>query len=253
MIRNTTETRILASGKAHLPEVRRIVTGHGRNGGSKIIWDKSTTNARQVKPGLVTTLVWSTDQLPVDISMGERIRDAGDARDIRQMPNGTQFVIVDFGPGTVDVWHRTETIDYVVVISGEIDMGLDDSTTRLKAGDVVIQRGTNHVWSNRGKSPTTCRGVGRCQAVGNRKTEIEPVSQQSVFRSDLFDNGIGDVSHPCGCNRSVPRSGRMHVVKKKESALRSFCAGGNQIYLRNYPLDPVPRCHKHSGHKLNSE
>ncbi len=97
--------------------------------------------------------------MPVDISMGERIRDAGDARDIRLRPNGTQFAIVDFEPGTVDVWHRTETIDYVVVISGEIDMGLDDSTARLKAGDVVIQRGTNHVWSNRGESPARLAAV----------------------------------------------------------------------------------------------
>ena len=47
--------------------------------------------------------------------------------------------------------HRTETIDYVIVISGEIDMDMDNSTVTLKAGDVMVQRGTNHAWINRGK------------------------------------------------------------------------------------------------------
>jgi uncharacterized cupin superfamily protein len=46
--------------------------------------------------------------------------------------------------------HRTETLDYVLVMSGEIEMVMDDSTVTLKAGDVMIQRGTNHGWFNRG-------------------------------------------------------------------------------------------------------
>jgi uncharacterized cupin superfamily protein len=45
--------------------------------------------------------------------------------------------------------HRTETIDYVIVIEGEIDMDMDDSTVKLKAGDIMVQRGTNHAWANR--------------------------------------------------------------------------------------------------------
>ena len=51
--------------------------------------------------------------------------------------------------------HRTRTIDYVVILSGEIDMLLDDREVHLNAGDVVIQRGTNHAWVNRGNEP--CR------------------------------------------------------------------------------------------------
>jgi len=47
--------------------------------------------------------------------------------------------------------HRTETIDYVIVMQGELDMDMDDSTVKLKAGDVMVQRGTNHAWVNRGK------------------------------------------------------------------------------------------------------
>ena len=49
--------------------------------------------------------------------------------------------------------HRTETLDYAVVLEGEITMLLDDSEVNLKAGDVVIQRGTNHAWSNRSGKP----------------------------------------------------------------------------------------------------
>jgi naringenin degradation protein FdeH len=51
--------------------------------------------------------------------------------------------------------HRTRTIDYALILSGEIDMLLDDSEVHLKAGDVLIQRGTNHAWVNRGDAP--CR------------------------------------------------------------------------------------------------
>ena len=67
-------------------------------------------------------------------------------------PNGTRFAVLDFPPGNPPIMHRTETLDYVVVLSGEIDMDMDDSTVRLKAGDVLIQRGTNHSWANRSDS-----------------------------------------------------------------------------------------------------
>ena len=49
--------------------------------------------------------------------------------------------------------HRTETIDYVIVIEGEIEMDMDNSTVKLKAGDIMIQRGTNHAWANRSGKP----------------------------------------------------------------------------------------------------
>ena len=49
--------------------------------------------------------------------------------------------------------HRTETIDYVIVLAGELEMRMDDSTVKLKAGDVLVQRGTNHAWINRGPEP----------------------------------------------------------------------------------------------------
>jgi uncharacterized cupin superfamily protein len=74
--------------------------------------------------------------------------------------NGTQFGVVEFPPFDAGhpappLWHRTRTVDYVVVISGEIDLRLEDSTVHLKAGDTVVQQATNHAWVNRGKE--TCR------------------------------------------------------------------------------------------------
>jgi quercetin dioxygenase-like cupin family protein len=64
-------------------------------------------------------------------------------------PNGTRFAVIDFPPGNRPHMHRTETIDYVIVIEGEIEMDMDDSTVKLKAGDIMVQRGTNHAWANR--------------------------------------------------------------------------------------------------------
>jgi quercetin dioxygenase-like cupin family protein len=65
-------------------------------------------------------------------------------------PNGTRFAVIDFPPGNSGRMHRTETVDYVIVISGEINMDMDNSTVHLTAGDVMVQRGTNHAWVNRG-------------------------------------------------------------------------------------------------------
>ena len=64
-------------------------------------------------------------------------------------PGGSRVAVIDFPPGNKPAMHRTETIDYVFVLSGEIDMDMDDSTVHMKAGDVMVQRGTNHSWVNR--------------------------------------------------------------------------------------------------------
>ena len=69
------------------------------------------------------------------------------------MSNGTVFRVVEFGPGVAPRNHRTDSIDYAVVLSGEIDMELDDSVVHLNAGDVLVQRGTIHIWVNRSTKP----------------------------------------------------------------------------------------------------
>ena len=65
-------------------------------------------------------------------------------------PNGTRFAVIDFPPGNAAIMHRTESIDYVLVLAGQIEMDMDESTVTLKAGDIMVQRGTNHAWVNRG-------------------------------------------------------------------------------------------------------
>src|SRR6266436_610019 len=134
--------------------VRRVVTGHGANQVAKILIDGPATNKRISKSGGVSTLIWCTDHAPADISVGENAEDMG-ARLLGTAPppNGTRFTVNDIPPGRTGPMHRTETIDYVIVLSGEIEMEMDDTTIRLKAGDVLVQRGTNHAWINRGSEP----------------------------------------------------------------------------------------------------
>ena len=137
-----------------LPPIRRVVTGHDKNNVAKAIMDGPATNAKHPSPGTVSTLIWSTDRTPADIAVGEQIEDLG-ARIMGTAPpaNGTRFAVIDFPPGNAPRMHRTETIDYVIVLEGEIEMDMDDSTVKLKAGDVMVQRGTNHAWSNRSDAP----------------------------------------------------------------------------------------------------
>jgi len=154
--------------------VRRIVTGH-RDGKAVVIYDGAAPNQKlRQASGLVSTLLWVTDETPADIS-GTADRAA---RDIGVPPptNGSIFRVVDFPPeqgarsreailremGVADRgaarhhgMHRTRSVDYAVVLEGEIDMLLDDSEVHLKAGDVLVQQGTNHAWVNRGTQP--CR------------------------------------------------------------------------------------------------
>jgi quercetin dioxygenase-like cupin family protein len=68
-------------------------------------------------------------------------------------PNGTVFRIVEYRPGVAPRHHRTESIDYAVVLAGQIDMELEGETVHLRAGDVLVQRGTVHNWVNRGAEP----------------------------------------------------------------------------------------------------
>jgi quercetin dioxygenase-like cupin family protein len=130
--------------------VRRVVTGHDENNVAKVLIDGHATNTRSSQPGRFSTLIWSTDATPADNAVGEDIEDLG-AKKLGTAPpaGGTRFTINDIPPGARGAMHRTETLDYVIVLSGELDMEMDDSTVTLKAGDVMVQRGTNHAWINR--------------------------------------------------------------------------------------------------------
>jgi mannose-6-phosphate isomerase-like protein (cupin superfamily) len=133
--------------------VRRVVTGHDANGKAVVKIDDISPNRppRDVNTVNEVTVIWTTEGFPVDNDGDEDggTRDTGITH-----PNGTVFRIVSFGPGNPDMNHRTDSIDYAVVISGEIDMELDDGVSvHLKAGDTLVQRGTIHNWKNRGTEP----------------------------------------------------------------------------------------------------
>jgi quercetin dioxygenase-like cupin family protein len=132
------------------PPIRRFVTGHDAGNSAKVIMAGPATNAKGRGDGAaISTLIWSTDRTPADIAIGEDVEDCG-ARILGTAPppNGSRFAVIDFPPGNVPRMHRTET-DYVIVLEGEIEMDMDASTVKLKAGDVMVQRGTNHAWANR--------------------------------------------------------------------------------------------------------
>ena len=140
----------MANDKPNYPPIRRVVTGHDQNNVAKVILDAPATNAKYPQPGQISTMMWCTDRTPCAMPVGEDVEDMG-ARIIGTPPppNGTRFAVIDFPPGNHPHMHRTETIDYVIVIEGEIEMDMDDSTVKLKAGDIMVQRGTNHAWANR--------------------------------------------------------------------------------------------------------
>lgn len=137
-----------------LGPIRRVITGHDCANVAKVLIDAAASNTRHSASGSSSTLVWCTDATPADIAAGDDAEDMG-ARKIGTPPppNGTRFAVLDFPPGCVSPMHRTETIDYVVVLSGELEMDMDEETVKLRAGDVMVQRGTNHSWANRSTEP----------------------------------------------------------------------------------------------------
>ena len=160
-----------------LSPVRRVVTGHDADGRAVIALDgpPSTSVAIEVVPGTVFHELWATATVPAQIDSG------GDptlgALQLAPPVGGTRIRIVDIPPDSVQnaigpadaaaafaaigathahtsngphaLMHRTETVDYGIVLSGEVWLVVDAGETRLGPGDVVVQRGTNHAWSNR--------------------------------------------------------------------------------------------------------
>jgi quercetin dioxygenase-like cupin family protein len=141
--------------KAPARKVRRVVTGHDASNTAKVIVDGYADNVKSSAPTSASIAVWASDTMPVEIPVGEAgaIEDCGDRKlPTQPPPNGTRFIVMEFDPGANGVMHRTETIDYIACLEGEIEMDMDDSTVKLSAGDVMVQRGTNHAWVNRSKA-----------------------------------------------------------------------------------------------------
>jgi mannose-6-phosphate isomerase-like protein (cupin superfamily) len=169
--------------------VRRIVTGE-RNGKSVVVFDGRVENTHDYAsvPGFRTTLAWASEAgatLPFDG------RDpVARIQSMLPAPQGTRVIVVQFPPDSVMAapgfdgaaagaeyakylpglaetfdtdgsgFHRTATVDYDVILSGELWLELDDGEVRhLKAGDVVIQNGTRHAWRNRTETPAVMLSV----------------------------------------------------------------------------------------------
>lgn len=132
-------------------ELRRVVTGHDE-AGNAIVRADEVVQSHERLPGYQAMTVWCTSELPVN-------NDESAFRNGAPGPKGERVLmrIGEMGPDadSASVMHRTETLDYAVVLSGTCDMELDNGEMvhGLKAGDVVIQRGTNHRWIQRGPEP----------------------------------------------------------------------------------------------------
>ncbi|KAI5115433.1 hypothetical protein M0805_006453 [Coniferiporia weirii] len=142
-------TESIPSGPT-LPAVRRIVTGHSPEGKSIVLEDAPVEpHPFRGSPVHFTDLFW-TDTTPPDIS--------GDFTDLAKehthdlfSKTGSTFRVVDTPPGNGSVFHRTVSLDYGIVMQGSVTLLLDnDKRIHLKAGDVVVQRGTIHGWLNEG-------------------------------------------------------------------------------------------------------
>ena len=131
-------------------QARRVVTGHDPSGRAVVKIDEVAQKITSSRPGASACVVWTTENFPVD-NTGEE--DAGLRETGTTLDNGTVFRVLELAPGVGPRNHRTDSIDYAVVMSGEVDMELDDTTVHLKAGDVLVQRGTIHNWVNRGTQP----------------------------------------------------------------------------------------------------
>lgn len=143
---------------------RRVVTGQ-KNGKSTIISDGLVDNVSEHIPELIISDVWTTETMPVDLSKDVHIENSL----FPKVPKkGSYFRYVHIPPDSViekhvgaeknsdephALMHQTNTLDYIIILAGEIYLIMEEGETLLKAGDIVIQRATNHAWSNRSDKP----------------------------------------------------------------------------------------------------
>lgn len=167
--------------------VRRIVTGHDEQGRSLVTEDRlaPTVHLNPKRVGYVLTQLWITDDTPASVDNGPdpTLRPVR----LEPPPRGSVVRIIEFGPegdwlrqidsdGTRAAWgalgtatastntqgkakhpfmHRTESVDYALVLEGEITLVLDKEEVVMRKGDFLVERGTNHAWANRSDKP--CR------------------------------------------------------------------------------------------------
>ena len=129
-------------------QIRRVVTGHDANGKAIVSIDE-IVHGEPRRPGADAAMIWTSVGFPIN-------NDGSDDEAKREgvattLPGGTVFRILALEPGNGPRMHRTDSLDYAVVMAGEVDMELDDGVVaHCKAGDVIVQRGTVHNWLNKG-------------------------------------------------------------------------------------------------------
>jgi mannose-6-phosphate isomerase-like protein (cupin superfamily) len=138
---------------------RRVVTGHTTAGVSVVLSDGPVPVSRSLPDdGVEFHEIWNTEGAPVRIVAAEPNEPTERTLAVPPPPRGTKIRINEFAPGHLDERglqspvHRTASVDYGIVLAGEITLVLDDSEVTLRAGDIVVQRGTDHAWANRGET-----------------------------------------------------------------------------------------------------
>jgi quercetin dioxygenase-like cupin family protein len=128
---------------------RRVVTGVNKEGKSCIKWDDEVTPIAG-RPGFTNHPMWATKKLPAEMTEEDpNTWDLGTS-----LAGGSVFRLASYEPGVQARWHRTDSVDYAICLSGEMWMETEDGAeVHLKAGDVVIQRATMHNWVVKGDKP----------------------------------------------------------------------------------------------------
>lgn len=134
---------------------RRVVTGHDSSGRSVVLSDGPTPTSEVFATGAIFHEIWATTAEPVPLDDDEPSEPTARPLQVPPDAEGTIVNVIDMPPGSGAPMHRTKTVDYGIVLSGEIDLELDDgSTLHLEAGDIVVQRATAHAWYNRSQQVT---------------------------------------------------------------------------------------------------
>ena len=161
--------------------VRRIVTGHNADGKAVIKTDEQIAAVPRIGAGISGAEIWSTDQMPIDNSAAaDAAQRSGFVKHTNYVGDGggTTFRINEFSPGCVRFTHRTETMDYAIQLSGELDCELEnDEVVRLKPGDVLIQRGTIHTWVNKSSVPAVIAFI----LIDAKPVEVNGTEMRTVF------------------------------------------------------------------------
>jgi mannose-6-phosphate isomerase-like protein (cupin superfamily) len=174
----TTLATTLGLAYANAEEMRRVVTGLDDRNHATVLFD-TLMPLKTVASGIKATNFWITDSYPPSLTKED---PSGTPIGTAPPDKGTKFRVVEFAPLDADseaklppemiqkgitnsptrgipvkhpLMHRTRSLDYAVILSGEIDMMLDDTSVHLKQGDVIVQQATNHAWVNHGTQP--CR------------------------------------------------------------------------------------------------